>query len=187
MKKKLFLLMGFALMAMCANAQVDGSMEYAPDSISENGEWSEVIQSEYTAKEAFKYAQGALASIVPNYQKRVQLADESNGKIICSVSMDLSATENVTDVNLLLLGSYNLTFTMLVKDKRFRVKGENVTCSYKTKVAGGSVIDFTDDERFLITLARVGKSLNTDYKKMVSSFLSTLVQEMKKQKDDDDF
>lgn len=157
-----------------------------PDSVTPNGEWQKVIETTLTGKEGFKYAQQVLARIVPDYQRRVKLQDETDLKIVCEVPLKLLEFFTMAQTQMMLTGSYMTTMTFIFKDGRYKVAAEDVKCTYQLKQSI-YMIDQTRDEAFYSTNVKADKVLQKDMKEQAGWLLFLFSKALEKQKADNDF
>lgn len=157
-----------------------------PDSVTPNGEWQKVIETTLTGKEGFKYAQQVLARIVPDYQRRVKLQDETDLKIVCEVPLKLLEFFTMAQTQMMLTGSYMTTMTFIFKDGRYKVAAEDVKCTYQLKQSI-YMVDQARNEAFYSTNVKTGKVLQKDMKEQAGWLLFLFSKALEKQKTDNDF
>lgn len=157
-----------------------------PDSVTPNGEWQKVIETTLTGKEGFKYAQQVLARIVPDYQRRVKLQDETDLKIVCEVPLKLLEFFTMRQMQMMLTGSYMTTMTFIFKDGRYKVVAEDVKCTYQLKQSI-YMVDQARNEAFYSTNVKTDKVLQKDMKEQAGWLLFLLSKALEKQKTDNDF
>ncbi len=157
-----------------------------PDSVTPNGEWQKVIETTLTGKEGFKYAQQVLARIVPDYQRRVKLQDETDLKIVCEVPLKLLEFFTMRQMQMMLTGSYMTTMTFIFKDGRYKVVAEDVKCTYQLKQSI-YMVDQARNEAFYSTNVKTDKVLQKDMKEQAGWLLFLFSKALEKQKTDNDF
>lgn len=157
-----------------------------PDSVTPNGEWQKVIETTLTGKEGFKYAQQVLARIVPDYQRRVKLQDETDLKIVCEVPLKLLEFFTMMQAQMMLTGSYMTTMTFIFKDGRYKVAAEDVKCTYQLKKSI-YMVDQARNEAFYSTNVKTDKVLQKDMKEQAGWLLFLFSKALEKQKTDNDF
>lgn len=157
-----------------------------PDSVTDNGEWQKVIETTMTAKDSYKYARSVLARMIPNYQQRVKLEDEKDSKIICDIALELSGMYRSGMDNILLDGVYQMTMTLVFKDNKYRVRSENVTCTYRER-AYGATLGTERGEAFSTTNAKTDGWMINDMKSKAGEFMKNFSKALAAQKDDDNF
>ena len=201
--KKLFLMAVVALTVLTASAQNSDALtdELArslgglfdkearalqPDTVMPDGEWQKVVETELKAQEAYKYARSVLARMVPNYQRRVQLEDEKECKIICDVALELLGSQRIGSGTELMEGIYQMTMTFVFKDGRYRIRAEGVTCTYLLKYMG-ETMDSERGEAFRSTNLKTRDKQRGDLQIKAGQFIKSFKKALEKQKDDDDF
>ena len=157
-----------------------------PDSVTPDGEWQKVMETQMTAKDSYKYARSVLARMIPNYQQRVKLEDEKDAKIICDVALELLGSQRVTSSTELLKGIHQMTMTLVFKDNRYRVKVEGVTCTYRVSYMGATM-DWVRGEAFRTTNIKTKGGMQNDMKQKAGEFMKAFSKALVTQKADDDF
>lgn len=197
MKKRMFLMATMVLVALAAQAQIGiggkaidlMSVEMGkakamrPDTVMPNGEWQKVKETQMSAKKCFKHMRQTLAKIVPNYQRNVQLEDTTDNKIIFAASLPLMARANN---GYWYRGFYNLTLTIVMKDNRFRVAGENVKCQTGLDVNVPGV-DTSQGLDFKIVGKETNGELQRDLQWKAGQLMVLIDDTLKKLKSEDDF
>lgn len=195
--KRMILMAAMVLVALAAQAQIGiggktidlmsvdmgKAKVMRPDTVMPNGEWQKVEETQLSAKECFKYMRQALAKIVPNYQRNVQLEDTTDNKIIFAASLPLMARANN---GYWYHGFYNLTLTIVMKDNRFRVAGENVKCETGLDVSVPGV-DTSQGLEFKIVGEDTNGELQRDLQWKAGMLMALIDDTLKKLKSEDDF
>lgn len=200
--KRMFLMAITAMMVLTAQAQMDAlndqlasslsrlfdteAQALQPDSVTPDGEWQKVMETQMTAKDSYKYARSVLARMIPNYQQRVKLEDEKDAKIICDVALELLGSQRVTGSTKLLEGIHQMTMTLVFKDNRYRVKVEGVTCTYRVCYMG-TTLDWVRGEAFRTTNIKTKGGMQNDMKRKAGEFMKAFSKALVTQKADDDF
>lgn len=193
--KRVFICVFLAVMTLAAVAQVgmgrrvielDGvkaeeSRAMRPDTVMPNGEWQRVVQTEMTAKECFKYMRQAMAKVMPDYQRNVQLEDSTDCKLVVTVALPLMAK---TVNGYWYQGFYNLTLTLAMKDNRYRVSGENVKCQTGLNVPGA---DNSQGLSFGIVSKDTNGGMQRDMRWKAGQLVALIDRTMKKQKADNEW
>lgn len=157
-----------------------------PDSVSPRGEWQKVIETKLTAKEGFKYGKQVLARMVPDCQRRMKLQDEEDAKIVCEVPMALLEYFKLRGTEVSVKGNYTVTMTFAFKDGRYRIKAEDVRCTYQLKQSY-QVIDQSRDEGFYMANVKTSGALQRDMQDEAGRLLLLFARALEKQKADNDF
>ena len=154
-----------------------------PDTVTPNGEWQKVVEMQMPAKEGFKYMRQALAKLVPDYQHNVQLEDTADCKIVAKVALPLRAQSKNGYWN---QGQYNLTLTVMMKDNRYRVSGEDVKCEtgLDIRVPG---VDTSEGLEFSSYNKDSDGSFQRDLQWKAGQLMAKIDSMLKKQKTDNDF
>ena len=191
----MFLMAMMALVVSAMSAQVvntesvitdRAARTMRPDSVSPRGEWQKVIETKLTAKEGFKYGKQVLARMVPDCQRRMKLQDEEDAKIVCEVPMALLEYFKLRGTEVSVKGNYTVTMTFAFKDGRYRIKAEDVRCTYQLKQSY-QVIDQSRDEGFYMANVKTSGALQRDMQDEAGRLLLLFARALEKQKADNDF
>lgn len=193
--KKMIVMAMMALVVSAMSAQVvntesvitdRSARTMRPDSVSPRGEWQKVIETKLTAKEGFKYGKQVLARLVPDCQRRMKLQDEEDAKIVCEVPMALLEYFKLRGTEVSVKGNYTVTMTFAFKDGRYRIKAEDVRCTYQLKQSY-QVIDQSRDEGFYMANVKASGALQRDMQDEAGRLLLLFSRALEKQKADNDF
>jgi hypothetical protein len=201
--KKMFLMAAMALMmATAAEAQTTGELNdqlarsleglfdkevqaLRPDSVTPDGEWQKVIETQMKAAESYKYARSVLARMIPSYQRNVKLEDEKDCKIIVEAALPMLGAFYDEGTNLM-KGVYDMTLTFVFKDGRYRVRCEAVKCTYLVKFMSAT-ISSERGQIFRSANIKGNGSLQNDLRQKAGEFLKAFSKSLATQKSDDDF
>ena len=201
--KRMFLMALMSMVVLAAGAQTSKALSdqlgrslsglfdkeaqaLQPDTVSADGEWQKVIETPLKAQEAYKYARQVLARMVPNYQRRVQLEDEKECKIICDVALELLGSQRVGSGTELMKGLYQMTMTFMFKDGRYRIRAEGVTCTYLLTYMG-ETMGSERGEAFRSTNLKTRDKQRGDLQIKAGQFIKSFKKALEKQKADNDF
>jgi hypothetical protein len=176
---------GKAIVDLYSTGSVDDS-SMRPDTVMPNGDWQKVVETQMSAKESFKYVRQALARLVPDYQGSVQLEDTASCKIIVTVPLPLAAYRTTERGKFEFIGTYDISLTLTMKDRRYRVSGEGTKCSYKVSMQG-LAIDRVKGRDFGMANRLAGGTMLKDMPWRIGRLVYMIDSTMKKQKADDDF
>lgn len=191
MKKILFTIM-LGLMSMITNAQ--DTLQ-----IDENGGFSQVVETNLTAKQEYAYARDYWVARINNYQKAVQVEDAENGKLVIGINRRfLTTSDKLMKKPIDYDGIEKFNITIDCKDKRFRIRVDAVRYTYDNFMTmtsnGGNVqqrmkVFSRDNEEYRLILAQMtdAKAFKSERQEYFSKLIADLKSFMEKQAKDDDF
>ena len=197
MKKRMILMALTVLFALSAMSQGKQAIDLSgisgwdylkmyPDTVMPNGDWQRVVESQMSAKESFKYAKQVLARIVPDYQHNVQLEDTTDNKITFTACLPMMAGSKTQMGDVLLVGTYRMTLTLVMKDGRYRIGSEGTTCTYVARM-DGQTMDNVKDRAYNLVFGPKEEDLRADLRYKAAQLVYLIDTMLKKQKSDDDF